>query len=139
MNIPITKKPDNKGKVKPVTAKPGTTKPGTTKPVTTKPGADQEKAINQLRQEIRIVAKAVIDMQQKPETQAIIVTMPKELFAKLNAYIDYEHSIGDNLSLSEYVTGAVDVCLYSDEDDARRMAEEKLAELEKNKQEKIQE
>ena len=130
MTTPITKKPDNKGKAKPVTTKPVTT---------TKPGADQEKAINQLRQEIRIVAKAVIDMQQKPETQAIIVEIPKELFTRLHAYIDYEHSIGDNLSLSEYVAGAVDVCLGCDEDDARRMAEEKLAELEKNKQVKIHE
>lgn len=129
MNAPITKKPDNKGKANPVT----------TKPVTTKAGADQEKAINQLRQEIRIVAKAVIDMQQKPETQAVLVTMPKELFTRLNAYINYEHSIGDNLSLSEYVNGAVDVCLGCDEGDLRPEKEKKLAELEKNKQEKIQE
>ncbi|MEI7637210.1 MAG: hypothetical protein WCJ37_07875, partial [Syntrophus sp. (in: bacteria)] len=68
MNAPITKKPDNKSKAKPVT----------TKPIATKPGADQEKIINQLKQEIRIVAKAVIDMQQKPDTQAIIIEMPSE-------------------------------------------------------------
>ncbi|MEI7639229.1 MAG: hypothetical protein WCJ37_18095 [Syntrophus sp. (in: bacteria)] len=130
MNAPITKKPDNKGKAKPVT----------TKPIATKPGADQEKAINQLRQEIRTLAKAVIDMQQKPETQAIIVEIPKELFIRLNPIlIDFEQCTGRTMSISEYIIGAVESCLYSDEDALRREAEEKLAEMEKNKQEKIPE
>ena len=111
MTAPITKKPDDKSKAKPVTAKPATTKP-----VTTQQGADQEKAINQLRQEIRTIAKAVIDMQQKTETQAIIVEIPKELFMRLHAYIsDWLFVTGHSLSLSEYVTGAVDVCLGCDE------------------------
>ncbi|MCK9390692.1 MAG: hypothetical protein M0Q01_03890 [Syntrophales bacterium] len=130
MNAPITKRPDNKGKAKPVTSKP----------IATKPGADQEKAISQLKQEIRNLAKAVIDMQQKPETQAIIVEIPKALFIRLNAYLaDWLFVTGNSLSLSEYVTGAVDVCLGCDEEELRPEKEKKLAELEKNKQEKIQE
>jgi hypothetical protein len=130
MNTPITKKPADKSKAKPVT----------TKPIATKTGADQEKAINQLKQEIRTLAKAVIDMQQRPDTQAIIVEIPKELFIRLNAYIaDWLFVTGNNLSLSEYVTGAVDVCLGCDEEELRPEKGKKLAELEKNKQEKIQE
>ena len=44
---------------------------------TAKPGADQEKAINQLRQEIRTLSKAVKEMQRKPDTQVIIVPIPQ--------------------------------------------------------------
>ena len=130
MNAPITKKPDNKSKAKPVT----------TKPIATKPGADQEKIINQLKQEIRIVAKAVIDMQQKPDTQAIIIEMPSEFLTRLNPIlIDFEQCAGRTMSISEYMIGAVESCLYSDEDALLRETEEKLAELEKSKQENIQE
>ena len=125
MNVPITKKPDNKGKAK---------------PAATKPGSDQEKAIKELKQEIRTLAKAVKDMQQKPETQAIIIEMPIEFLTRLNPIlIDFEQCTGRTMSISEYIIGSVESCLYSDEDALRREAEEKLAELEKNKQEKIQE
>jgi len=125
MNVPVTKKPDNKGK---------------TKPVTTKAGADQEKVINHLRQEIRTLAKAVKEMQQKPDTQAIIIEMPSEFLTRLNPIlIDFEQCTGRTMSISEYMIGAVESCLYSDEDALLRETEEKLAELEKSKQENIQE
>jgi hypothetical protein len=38
--------------------------------------------------EIRTLSKAVKEMQQKPETQAVIVTMPQKLF--LNSMLIYQ-------------------------------------------------
>ena len=55
------------------------------------------------------------------------------------SFIALEAPTKANLSLSEYVTGAVDVCLGCDEEELRSEKEKKLAELEKSKQEKIQE
>jgi hypothetical protein len=77
---------------------------GNPKPNTTKPGADPEKAINQLRQEIRTLSKAVKEMQQKPDTKAVIVPMPRELLSKANAYLaKIERSAGLTWSISELI------------------------------------
>jgi hypothetical protein len=53
---------------------------------TTKPEANPEKAINQLKQEVRTLSKAVKEMQQKPNTQVVIVPISRELLSKANAY-----------------------------------------------------
>lgn len=95
MNAPTANKPENK-----VIAKPNTTKPG----------VDPEKAINQLRQEIRTLSKAVKEMQQKPNAQEVIVTMPQELFSKFNAYLfDCNRSAGTTVSLSALICKAMDL------------------------------
>jgi hypothetical protein len=102
------------------------------KPNTTKPVNDQEKAINQLRQEIRTLSKAVKEMQQRPETQAVIVTMPQELFSKFNAYLsDCNRSAGTTVSLSTLICEAMDLYLWAEEENKRIEEERERAELEK--------
>ena len=59
-------------------------------------------------------------MRVKPETEAVVVMMPKGLLNRLNFFLNHEHSNGNDMSLSEYVNGAVDVCLYSDEQEMEK-------------------
>jgi hypothetical protein len=92
---------------------------------TTKPGADQEKVVNQLKQEIRTLSKTVKEMQQKPDTQAVIVTMPQKLFSKFNAYLsDCNRSAGTTVSLSTLICEAMGLYLWAEEEN-RRMEEER--------------
>lgn len=87
---------------------------------TTKPGADPEKVINQLKQEIRTLSKTVKEIQQKPDTQAVIVTMPRELLSKANAYLfEIERSAGLTWSLSELICEAMDLYLWAEEENKR--------------------
>ena len=69
MNTQATNKPVSKAAVK---------------PNTTKPATDQEKAINQLRQEIRTLTKIVKEMQQKPDTQTVNIAIPRKLLSRVN-------------------------------------------------------
>lgn len=102
------------------------------KPNTTKPGADQEKAINQLKQEIRTLSKAVKEMQQKPNTQVVIVPMPQRLLSKANAYLsEVDRSVGLTWSMSELICEALDLYLWAEEDNKRIEAEQERVELEK--------
>jgi aspartokinase len=119
MNVPVTNKTDNKA---------------TAKPNITKPGADQEKAINKLRQEIKTLTKTVKEMQQKTETQAVNISIPRKLLSRVNAYLlDYAHSTGETVSLSELTCDALNVYLWAEEDNKRLEEERERAELEKNK------
>lgn len=54
---------------------------------TVKTPVDPEKAINQIKQEIRTLAKTVKGMQQKPDTQMVIVPVPSKLISKANAFL----------------------------------------------------
>lgn len=105
---------------------------GTPKPNTTKPGADPEKVINQLKQEIRTLSKTVKEMQQKPETKAVIFLIPNKLLSKVNAYLsDCERSAGITISLSELICDALDLYMWAEE--GNRRLERERAELEKQK------
>jgi len=98
---------------------------GNTKPNTTKPGADPEKAINQLRQEIRTLAKTVKDIQKKPDTKTVIFLIPDKLHSKVNTYLsDCERSSGITISLSELICDALDVYVWA-EDENKRMERER--------------
>ena len=100
---------------------------------TAKPGADQEKAINQLRQEIRTLSKAVKEMQQKPDTQAFIVTIPHKQLHEVNAYLsDYERNTGSTMTLSEFICEGIFYLLLGEEEN-KRLEEEQRVELEKQK------
>ena len=117
MNAPATNKPVNK-----VIAKPSTTKPE----------ANPEKAISQIKQEIRTLSKAVKEMQQKPETKAIIVPISRELLSKANAYLsEIDRSVGLTWSLSELICEALNLYLWAEEDNKRIEEERERAGLEK--------
>jgi hypothetical protein len=104
---------------------------GNPKPNTTKPGADPEKVINQLKQEIRTLSKAVKEMQQKPETKAVIFLIPSKLLSKVNAYLSAcERSAGITISLSELICDALDVYVWAEEGNKRMERERERAELE---------
>jgi carbamoylphosphate synthase large subunit len=119
MNAQATNKPENKANAK---------------PNTTKAVIDQEKAINQLRQEIKNLTKAVKEMQQKPDTQAVIMTMPQELFSRVNVYLsEASKSVGLTMSLSELTCEALNLYLWAEEDNKRLEEEQERAELEKKK------
>lgn len=106
------------------------------KPNTNKPGTDPEKAINQLKQEIRTLSKAVKEMQQKSDTQEVIVTMPQKLFSKANAYLsDIERSVGLSWSLSTLMCDALDLYLWGEEQNKRIEEERKRTALENRKKE----
>jgi prefoldin subunit 5 len=101
-----------------------------------KPGADPEKAINQLKQEIRTLSKAVKEMQQKSDTQEVIVTMPQKLFSKANAYLsDIESSVGLSWSLSTLMCEALDLYLWGEEQNKRIEEERERTELDNRKKE----
>jgi len=120
MNVPVIKKPENKNNAK---------------PDTTKTIADQKKVISQLKQEIKNLNNAIKDMQHKPETQSFIITIPQELFIKLNAYLlDYERDVGETVSLSELITDAIDIYLYSAEQNDRIEEEDRKAEKDKSQE-----
>lgn len=105
MNAQTTNKPENKGNAK---------------PNATKPGADQEKVINQLRQEIRTLSKAVKEMQQKPDTQEVNIRIPNKLLSRVNRYLlEYANDTGEAMSLSELICDAVDLYLYGEEQNKR--------------------
>lgn len=98
---------------------------------TTKPGTDQEKVINQLRQEIRTLSKTVKQMQQKPDTKEVMVTLPRKLFFKMNAFlVDYERNSGEAVSQSELICGALDVYLWAEEGNKQMEEERQQVELE---------
>jgi len=119
MNAPATNKP-----VKPVNKV-------IAKPNTAMPGADQEKAINQLRQEIRTMTKTVKDMKKKPENQPVLVMVPRVLFFKFNAFLtDCNRSAGATVTQSELICEAMDFYLWCEEKNKRTDA---TAESEKQK------
>ena len=98
MNVQATNKAAEKGNPKTNTAKAAT---------------DQEKVINQIRQEIRTLSKAVKGMQRKSDTQEVNIRIPNKLFSRVNAYLsDCAHSPGITVSLSELICEALDVYLW---------------------------
>jgi len=71
------------------------------KPAPIKPATDQVKVINLLRQEILTLTKAVQEMQQKQDTQAVIVMIPSKMLQEINIYLsEVSRSIGYTVSLS---------------------------------------
>lgn len=103
------------------------------KPNTTKPGADQEKVINQIRQEIRTLTKTVKEMQQKPDTQAVNITIPRKLLSRVNTYLlNYARNSGDTVSLSDLICDALDVYLEGEKENQRLEEERRRIELEKS-------
>jgi hypothetical protein len=73
-------------------------------------------------------------MQQKPDTQAVIFTIPQELLSKVNAYLsNCAHSTGITVSLSALICEALDVYLWAEEENKRIEEERECAKLEKQK------
>jgi hypothetical protein len=132
MNAQATNKPENKGNAKLNPTKP--VSKSAAKPNTAKPTTDQEKAINQLRQEIRTLTKTVKEMQQKPDTQTVNIAIPHKLLSRVNLYLlDYAHSTGTTVSLSELICDALDIYLWGDKENQRLEDERERTELEKKK------
>ena len=100
------------------------------KNVVTKPAGETEKAINQLKQEVRTLSKTVKEMQLIPDTKAVIFLMPNKLLSRVNAYLsDCERSAGITISLSELICDALDVYMWAEE--GNRRLEQERAESEK--------
>jgi hypothetical protein len=105
---------------------------------TMKPGVDAEKAINQLRQEIKNLNKVVKDMQQKQDSQAIILMIPQKLLVKVNAYLSKVSPImGRPVTLSELTYDALDVYICADEENIRVEKNQGDVDLEKNKKKSL--
>jgi hypothetical protein len=98
----------------------------TSNAATVKAPIDHGKVINQLRQEINTLNKAVKEMQRKPDIQMVIVGIPRELFSKVTAYLlDYEKETSDAVSLSEFISEAAELYLYVEEENKRIEEERK--------------
>jgi len=99
MNATVNKKTENKSNAKPNAAKII---------------ADhKKKVITQLKQEIETMTKTINDMQNNPDTQSFMITIPKELFIGLNAYLsEFKRINGNTMSLSEYISDAIEFRLY---------------------------
>jgi len=81
---------------------------------------DQQKTINQLRQEIRGLNKTIKEMQQKPDLQVVSVMMPRKLLARTNKYLlDVSRDMGQMVSLSDLVCDALAVYIDADEEDRK--------------------
>ena len=101
---------------------------------TTKVIPDQEKAINQLKQEIRTLTKTVKEMQQKPDTQAVNIAIPRKLLSRVNSYLlDYTKDTGETVSLSELTCDALDAYLWGEKENQRLEDERKKDGLENGK------
>jgi len=99
-----------------------------------KPEMDHQKAINQLRQEIKVLSKTVKEMQQKPDIQVVNIAIPKGLLSRANSYLlEYAKEIGEVMSLSEFICEAMDMCLYGEELNKRLEEERRKAELESHR------
>jgi hypothetical protein len=95
------------------------------KPEPAKVGKDQERVISQLRQEIRTLNRTVKQLQQRPDTKEVMVTIPRKLFSKMNTFlVDYEHNTGEAVSQSELICDALDVYLWAEEGN-KQMEEER--------------
>ena len=67
----------------------------------------------------------------EPDTQAVIVAMPRELLSKANAYLsDIEVSAGLTWSLSTLICEALNLYLWAEEENKRMEEERERAELE---------
>lgn len=98
-----------------------------------KAATDQDKAINQLRQEIRSLSKTVKEMQQKLDIQAVNIAIPQKLLSRVNACLsEYEKDIGKTIGLSEFICEAIDLYLYGEEQNKRLEEERTRAGLENN-------
>ena len=114
MNATVNKKTENKSNAK----------PDMTKTIT-----DQKKIITQLKQEIKTLTKTIKDMQHNPDTQSFMITIPQELFIRLNAYLsDYMRNTRETVSLSDFISDAINVYLCYEEQDRRTEAQEKTQE-----------
>ena len=111
MTAQVAKRPEPKGKAKAI------------KP---EPKAGHDKAINELQKDVVALNKALSDMQIR---QLVIVTLPQELYLRVTGYLaDYVHDTGESVSLSDIIADAIDVYLWSEEQNARADAEGQLAE-----------
>lgn len=114
MTAQVAKRPEPKGKAKPIKPEPRT---------------GHDKAINQLQKEIRILNEALSDMRVRQDRQLVLVTLPQELYFRVTGYLaDYVHDTGESASLSDIIGDALEVYLWSEEQNGRTDAEEKLAE-----------
>ena len=96
------------------------------KPIKIKAAPDQKKVINQLKQEIKTLTKTIKDMQHNPDTQSFMITIPQELFIRLNAYLsDYMRNTRETVSLSDFISDAINVYLCYEEQDSQTEAQEK--------------
>jgi len=117
----ITNKAEKKVITKPISIKPAACN---IKPAPIKLAIDQEKVINQLRQEILTLTKAVQEMQQKQDAQSVIVMIPCKMLQEVNTYLsEASRSMGYNVSLSDLICEALDLYLDAEKDN------ERLAEL----------
>jgi len=92
-----------------------------------KPASDHEKVIDQFRQEILTLAKTVKDLQQKQDTQTVIITIPKELLIKVNAYLsDISPIMGHTVSLSDLTCDAFDLYLDAEKENEKLEEERRL-------------
>jgi len=104
----------------------------TPKPAQPKLATTQEKAVNQLRQEIKNLAKSFNDMQQKRDTQAVIAIIPSELLLKANAYlVEVSKDMGYAVTLSDLIRDAIDVYLWGEEENKRLEEEREIKNLDK--------
>ena len=111
MNAPVAKKTENKSNAKPNTAKII---------------ADQKKVISQLKQEIKTLTKTIKDMKHNPDAQSFMITIPQALFVRLIRYLsDYMRGSGETVSLSDFISDAINVYLCYEEQDRQTEAQEK--------------
>ena len=129
MDAPVHENIENK-----VSANPNPIKPAAcnAKPSPVKPITNQEKTINQLRQEIMTLTKKVEEMNQKDATQALLVKIPQDLFAKINLQLaDVVHISGKPMTLSEFINESLWFAVYCQEEEDRREEEQRLKESDK--------
>ena len=114
MDVPVNKNIENK-----VSANPNPIKPAScnAKPSPVKPITNQEKTINQLRQEIVTLTKKVEEMNQKDEAQTLLVTIPRDLFTKITLQLaDVVRISGKPMTLSEFINEALWFFVYCEEE-----------------------
>lgn len=129
MDAPVIKNIDSK-----VSANANPIKPAAcnAKPSPVKPMTNQEKTINQLRQEIMTLTKKVEEMIQKDDAQALLVTIPRDLFTKITLQlVDVVRISGKPMTLSEFINEALWFFIYCEEQERQWEEAQRLAKSDK--------
>lgn len=78
------------------------------------------------------LTKKVEEMNQKDDTQTLLVTISRDLFNKITLQLaDVVRISGNPMTLSEFINESLWFAVYCQEEEEQREEEHKLAELDK--------
>jgi len=96
------------------------------KPAPIKQEPVQNKTVEQLRQEIKVMDKTIKHLMNMLDTQAVVVNIPITLYRKIIARLPEEsRNAGcEFMTVSDFIRNAVEIYLWANEDEKNSKKEE---------------